>query len=128
MNTTPQEMIEVLQAFIDGKVIQSKLCKELSKSVDWADTSNPVWRWDVYNYRIKPEPKLVPLTINDIPPICWIRVKGDCNRFEHLVTSCCITYISFNGGKTTWRELFERSFEYSSDRKTWLPCHKNEGT
>ncbi len=51
---THNEMIEVIQAHRDGKKIQAK-----SILIDWHDTvlNQPSWNFDVYDYRIKPEPR-----------------------------------------------------------------------
>lgn len=49
---TTKEMIEVMQAFDEGKQIQL-LCDDGI----WRDTNKPCWGWDEINYRIKPEPK-----------------------------------------------------------------------
>ena len=48
---TTKGMIEVMQAFADGKVIEC----EVEKSV-WGETSEPAWDWDHFDYRIKKEP------------------------------------------------------------------------
>lgn len=50
---TTREMIAVMQAFEDGKKIQ--IADKGSK--DWADygMGEPVWDWDAFDYRIKPE-------------------------------------------------------------------------
>lgn len=48
---TIQEMIEVMQAFEEGKPIQ--FWSRASK--DWEDCTVPIWNWAAYDYRIKPE-------------------------------------------------------------------------
>jgi len=51
---TTKEMIAVMQAYIDGKKIQiaDKGCK------DWENyIGEPLWDWDTFDYRIKPEEK-----------------------------------------------------------------------
>ena len=57
---TTREMIAVMQAYADGKKIQ--IADKGSK--DWADygTGEPVWDWDAFDYRIKPEEKPVRMT------------------------------------------------------------------
>lgn len=57
MNT--KEKIEVMQAWLDGKTIQLKT-KGHREWTDWVfrgadDTDEPSWRWDEYDYRIKPK-------------------------------------------------------------------------
>jgi len=50
-------MISVMQAAKEGKEIESTFWDD--KSI-WYDCKEPDWNWDVYDYRIKPEPKYVP--------------------------------------------------------------------
>ncbi len=50
------ECIKVMQAYVEGKQIQYVD----SETEDWADIESPIWNWDTYDYRIKPEPKYRP--------------------------------------------------------------------
>ena len=52
MNT--KEMIEVMQAFEDGKDIQFH---DGAANSQWMDATKPGWYWPHYNYRIKKDPK-----------------------------------------------------------------------
>lgn len=58
------ECIKVMQAYVEGKQIQYVD----SETEDWADIESPIWNWDTYDYRIKPEPKYRPF--NDADE-CW---------------------------------------------------------
>lgn len=51
---TTKEKIEVMQAYADGKHIQFY---NKTRRDDWITTSDPVWDWVNYDYRIEPEPK-----------------------------------------------------------------------
>lgn len=57
MAMTPSEMIEVLQHFVDGGMIEFR-----STIVDdddyliWQDAVVPTWNFDDFDYRIKPKP------------------------------------------------------------------------
>jgi hypothetical protein len=51
---TTKEMIEVMQAFEDGKGVEAK-----GRNVGWVLASNPIWDWRTFDYRIKPEPKVI---------------------------------------------------------------------
>lgn len=53
---TTQEKIEVMQAYEDGKTIQSY---DLEQD-KWVNCHNPTWNWDTLDYRIKPESKYRP--------------------------------------------------------------------
>lgn len=51
---TIQEKIAVMQAFADGKKIETKSFERNY----WADTIIPVWNWHCFDYRVKPsEPR-----------------------------------------------------------------------
>lgn len=50
---THDEIIAVVQAHKEGKVIQSKLRR---KELEWYDTA-PSWDFHNFDYRVKPEPR-----------------------------------------------------------------------
>ena len=52
---TTKEMIEVMQAYVRGEQIEF-----IDSSRKWKDTTNPIWDWARYDYRVKPKPKYVP--------------------------------------------------------------------
>ena len=52
---TTKEMIEVMQAYERGEQIEFMDC-----SRKWKDTTNPIWDWIRYDYRVKPKKKFVP--------------------------------------------------------------------
>lgn len=52
------EHIKVLQAFVDGKTIEERRIS--FDHTEWVDNNNPEWRWDKFDYRIKPESKYRP--------------------------------------------------------------------
>jgi hypothetical protein len=80
----------------------------------------------------KPKAKVrVPLVVEDLPSLCWIRFSELGVRL--LVTGigscgCGITTAQGDGNlypqSYSMRELSDRSAEFSSDRKTWHPCWK----
>lgn len=51
---TPDQIIEVVTAFKNGKKIESKF-KDYSEAV-WNDAPNPYWDFSDKDYRVKPEP------------------------------------------------------------------------
>lgn len=57
---TTKEMIEVMQAYERGEQIEFMDC-----SREWKDTTNPIWDWARYDYRIKPKTKYVPFKTAD---------------------------------------------------------------
>lgn len=52
---TTAEKIAVMQAFEDGKQIEFR--RSFNNNNVWIDCGGPVWNWDIYEYRIKPEEK-----------------------------------------------------------------------
>lgn len=50
---TVPEMIEVLQAFQQEKIIEWRY----KSSTEWKEATTPVWDFKLYEYRIKPEPR-----------------------------------------------------------------------
>ncbi|WP_041743418.1 hypothetical protein [Campylobacter curvus] len=50
-----KQKIEVMQSFVDGKVIQYHLRGEEGH---WWDIKEPCWAWDASDYRVKPEAEL----------------------------------------------------------------------
>lgn len=53
---TTKEKIAVMQAYDDGKTVLYRDKKEY----DWYETHDPLWDWDTFDYRVKPDPKLRP--------------------------------------------------------------------
>ena len=54
---TVHEKIEVMQAFLHNKRIQSIIPNATFK---WEDVKEPTWNWEKFDYRVKPKPKYVP--------------------------------------------------------------------
>lgn len=53
-----KEAIRVMQAYVDGSEIDAM---ERNRVVqDWSPDIHPLWDWDRYIYRIKPEPRYRP--------------------------------------------------------------------
>lgn len=72
-----------------------------------------------------PKPKQrVPLTEEDIPAVCWIRVAGGNPRLVLGVNPNCVEwkydFVSFTQMVIGW--------EYSPDRLNWKPCFKEINT
>ena len=113
---TTKEMIEVMQAFEDGKVIEC----EVEKSV-WGETSEPAWDWGHFDYRVKKEPKYRPFKDTDelieeyckrfevgwgynLPSI-WVKSKKSCDRF--LITGFGSDKIILIKGEVSLDTMFE---------------------
>lgn len=55
------EMIAVMQAFKDGKNIQSRARPDGT----WLICREPSWGWNGYDYRVKPEPRIFNFYFNE---------------------------------------------------------------
>ena len=58
-----REAAKVMEAYANGKKIQY-----LNDDNEWIDAPNPLFDWDNYVYRIKPEPKYRPFKTQEE---CW---------------------------------------------------------
>lgn len=80
---------------------------------------------------IAPRPKVkVPLTSADYPPVFWVRnTKDNACWAAFLVTAIQSNggfYLTDAAGKSIFwapNQIMD-ALEYSSDRRTWAPCHK----
>lgn len=69
-----QEKIAIMQAYLDGKTVEFR---EIPKTPNWTKlTGQPLWRWDITEYRIRPEPILRPWTFDECPVGAVIRSCG----------------------------------------------------
>ena len=101
------EAIRVMQAFVDGKEVQSMYAG------NWQTVTVPRWDWPNYNYRIKPTPVLRPWTADEVPLGAWMRFK------KALHDRSVLAWTSNQADRDMWMD--ER--EHSADGgKTWLPC------
>lgn len=71
------------------------------------------------------EPVRVPLTADDIPAVCWVRQFGTTLPI-FSVGRVYQNEIYFDGGGATYEGLMNCGYEYSSDRKNWKPCYKEQ--
>jgi len=61
---TEQEMIDVLQAHLDGKTIQIK-----AGDIGWVDLESPNWNFAGSKYRVKPTPREFWINVYDGHPL-----------------------------------------------------------
>jgi hypothetical protein len=102
-----KEAIRIMQAFVDGKDVQSMY------EGKWSLVHVPRWNWDDTEYRIKPTPTLRPWTADEVPLGAWMRRQAD-PKFRWLI---------LNVGNDDMRMDFYLKNEHSIDKGvTWLPC------
>ncbi len=78
---TPDEIIKVVQAYKDGKKIQSRY----KYAGPWADNGLPEWNFQHTEYRVKPEPRAIykaEFKENGKPVLAWhaYEAKEACER------------------------------------------------
>ena len=82
---TIEEMIAVMQAFVDGKRVERQ--SVITPDEGWFAVIEPAWNWNDYDYRVKPEPpkkKIVPYDSAEelMQAICnhgaWIKYSDGC--------------------------------------------------
>lgn len=127
-----EHAMSIMRAYLNGSTIEFRehdFIKPINNNKWLCCYVSPEWQWKTTDYRIKTEPKLVPLTQEDIPAICWIRSIGFNRAYlVTLVSNIEIVMYGDNRPITLSYDNLTNGWEYSSDRKTWLPCHKNEDT
>lgn len=115
-----KEWLPLVAALAEGKRIHHI-------SSLWGDCgqyfSLDTYHYQPSNYRIAPEPRKVPLTADDIPAVCWVR-ENDGRTVSYLITSVGDEGVHSGIGWLGFDTLKAYEYQYSSDRKNWLPCWK----
>lgn len=76
MTQSIESVIEVLQAYKDGKKVEYSY----DDGKTWRETDQPAWNFDTIQYRIAPEPKKVKMN-------AWLTTFGSLDwRKENTVT------------------------------------------
>ncbi len=128
-----KDFLPIIEAWSEGKTIQFSLSPHTTDWGDLSGESDVYFTHPVKQYRVKPEPKLRPWRVEEVPVGAVIR-KAGC-----LDTSAMITGI-LNGkplfGLTSLSEMVTYFadhardpllYEYSLDfGKTWSPCGVEE--
>ena len=83
---TTQEMIAVMQAYVDGKEIESANNSFTDKI--WYDTIDPIWNWYENDYRVKPTSEYVPFTFEDAEFLIGKVVKSKDENWIEMITWC----------------------------------------
>ena len=84
-----------------------------------------IWRDERCELRLKPEKKLIPWTMNDVPmPVCWISQNANREKcFIDYMNESCVWFKYGGAYKVlTYEELY--NWIYSIDGKDWNPCRK----
>ena len=106
-----KEMLPVLQAFVDGKTIESR-CIKGDKSL-WYDDEDPSFDYD-FEYRIKPEPRYRSFKdaeecweeMQKHQPFGWVNYNGYRANIAAVMGSA-ITFINNKGYTLFFQQAFE---------------------
>ena len=107
-----KEMLPVLQAFAEGKTIESR-CIKGDKSL-WYDDEDPSFD-DGFEYRIKPEPKFRPFKnaeecwqeMQKHQPFGWVKLKDTESGYYMLKGIASQVVIGFNEIPFSYKRVFE---------------------
>jgi hypothetical protein len=89
MKTTKQ-IIEVMQAFVEGKKVQYL---DANDKKTWHTIyGDPEWRWDVLDYRVKPEPTYRPWKAKEVPVGKVVKIKNP--RPEEVVRAVIVSALA----------------------------------
>lgn len=117
---THDEMIAVIAAHKEGKKIQVQNCT----TGQWAEVESPNWSFNIYDYRIKPEPKIRPWLREEVPVGGLVKYKETQDIYLILGArkDACYEVIIPLGVSYTRDEML-KLFEHSTDHgKTWKIC------
>ena len=108
-----KQLLPVIQAYIDGKPIQSR-CIKGEKSL-WYDEEDPSFD-DDFEYRIKPEPKYRPFYDNaeecwqemmKHQPFGWVKMKGTESKYYMLKCIGSRVVIGLDETPFSYKKVFE---------------------
>ena len=109
----------LVQALAKGKTIE--ILVNSNGCEDWEETVDLDFICAPDCYRIKPEPEMVPLELEDVPPGSALRAIG--NSEWWMVSNACKFGVSFS---SFWRDYIELqgAWEIKRPGEDWKPCHK----
>ena len=116
-----KEAIRVMQAFVDGKEVQS-----VSRTgTFWTSNKSPSWNWADEDFQIKPTKTLRPWTADEVPLGAWLRHSGQ-GRKAIIIDVTFDQQIGIHG--SYFSPQFVLAYcEHSLDGgKTWKPCGVEE--
>jgi hypothetical protein len=109
----------LVQALAKGKMIE--ILVNSNGCEDWEETVDLDFSCAPDCYRIKPEPVMVPLGPEDVPPGSAMRVIGDSEWW--MVSNAGKFGVYFS---SFWRDYIELQGAHEIKRpgEDWMPCHK----
>lgn len=108
--------LPLIQALAEGKTI------EYGSGSIWGQVNEPKFIYPPQYYRIKPEPKMIPLGPEDVPPGSAIRQLGG-NRWA-IITIVGTDGISWPTVPECPYDRLAATMEIKCPGEDWKPCHK----
>jgi len=118
---TLEEKIEVMQGYLDGKIIQDNIYGEWT---DWACPNPPLFEWTNHDYRIKPENKQVPYDFSDAERLIGRVFKHKRTSNIFLSTYINSTNINFGSISYTFSSMAEELEIWNNTLNRWESCTK----
>ena len=109
--------LPLVQALAEGKTIE---CQNTEST--WAKSVEPQFFRPPENYRIKPEPVMVPLGPQDVPPGSAIRQSG--GDGWAIITIVGTDGISWPTVPECPYDRLAATMEIKRPGEDWKPCHK----
>jgi len=115
--------LPLVQALADGKTIEilanRKGCEDWEEVLDFTCSCPP------RTYRIKPEPAMIPLGPEDVPPGSVLRKGCWPEHAWQMVVFAGTTYITAGSNHLAYyRELMDDNYFIKRPGEDWKPCHK----
>jgi hypothetical protein len=105
--TSLKEKISVMQHHDNG----GKVELFSRNTLDWRSNAHPLWNWDAFDYRKKPEPEYVPFTTSDIEDILGKDVFSR-GKITGVASNGVLFYTPLGYNHETFDELF-RKFKFA---------------
>lgn len=122
---THEEMIEVINGHKQGKPVQRKY--RIGSGYVWEDIEEPNWNFRDYDYRLKPEPKKLPLGPEDFPPGTVLRHKTWAKESWSSLEGVRLDKVLFGGMCLIYADVTLLEWLRRLPNTTeWLPCYKKE--
>lgn len=107
-----KDLIKIMQASLEGEVIECKLRNSTNPLSTWFTHSGNDWNTNAYMYRIKPKPQYRPFKnqeecwkeMKNHQPFGWIKVGG---HYENIVDLKTGDEIFVNRHHYTWNDAYK---------------------
>lgn len=131
MQYTKELHLQHVAAFWDGRL---EVNRSTTTEPNWCPATLPPELELREFFRIKPEPKLRPWKMDEVPLDCWVRTAGENCAIFKILACQPMGIVSANSFADNNSALILRSFEFalkniehSTDGgKTWKPCGVEE--